>query len=184
MISIGCVIYATLGGLPGAIMFSTGLMCILCCGLNLFTGKAGQLATKEARLTDLAAVFLGNFAGCFLFYLSIALFLPSFSDILEVGTSISSQRIENGFFLNILLGIPCGMLMYAAVSSYKKTGVQMIPFCVAAFILAGFNHCVADMFYFCVYPSWQALLMLFGTMLGNLFGCNIIPLAKRKEKEG
>lgn len=41
MISIGGIVYLTVGGVPGAVLFATGLMAILTFSFPLFTGKAG-----------------------------------------------------------------------------------------------------------------------------------------------
>lgn len=45
-----------------------------------------------------------------------------------------------------MLAIPCGILMYCATAA-KEKDTLFTMLCVAAFILGGFYHCVADMFY-------------------------------------
>ena len=181
LISFGCVVNIACGGGPvGALLFSVGLYGVLASGLWLFTGKAGLLATKEIKPLSLVTVFLGNWIGCFA--VSALRFVTSRSEaLIGFGTAVTQIRIDNGFFWNIVLGIFCGILMYIAVSGFKSCPI-IVPFCVSGFILAGFNHSIADSFYLLVseyelYP--MGLLMLLGTTIGNLIGCNLIPLSQR-----
>lgn len=44
LITLGAILYLTIGNVVGAIMFSLGLLTILYFKLELFTGKAGLLA--------------------------------------------------------------------------------------------------------------------------------------------
>jgi formate/nitrite transporter FocA (FNT family) len=65
--------------------------------------------------------------------------------------------------------------MYIAVAHYE-TKPWMTVMCVAAFILSGTNHCVADMFYLTLGEfSHEALTALFWTTVGNIIGTNLIP---------
>ena len=63
MIAIGGIIYLTLSGIEGALLFSMGLLTILCLKLELFTGKAGLLATREIKPGKLFEIWIGNFLG-------------------------------------------------------------------------------------------------------------------------
>ena len=63
MISIGGIIFLTLSGLEGALLFSMGLLTILCLKLELFTGKAGLLTTNEITPGKLLEIWIGNFLG-------------------------------------------------------------------------------------------------------------------------
>jgi formate/nitrite transporter FocA (FNT family) len=75
------------------------------------------------------------------------------------------------------------MFMFIAVAHYEtKPWVTMM--CVVGFILTGVNHCVADMFYlFLGGFSWMGALALLCTSLGNLIGCNTIPLLLRLHQQ-
>lgn len=46
MIAIGGIINLSIGGIAGALLFSMGLLTILTLRFELFTGKAGLLATR------------------------------------------------------------------------------------------------------------------------------------------
>lgn len=179
MIAIGGTIYLTLSGLEGALLFSMGLLTILCLKLELFTGKAGLLATREIKPGKLFEIWLGNFLGSWIFAFLLIL-TPKGIDLAMRASEIVAIRVANGFFVNFIYGIMCGMLMFIAVKTWQFTNgnpfYAMMP--VGIFILCGFNHCIADMFY--LHMGCMDLFdyqILIPTTLGNLLGCNIIPWA-------
>jgi formate/nitrite transporter FocA (FNT family) len=108
------------------------------------------------------------------------LFTPRGIELSNKAMEIVAVRLANGFFVNLIYGIFCGILMFMAVKTWQITNgnpfYAMMP--VGIFIVCGFNHCVADMFYLhmgCLHFSdyW----VLIPTTIGNLIGCNIIPWA-------
>ena len=175
---MGGIINLTLGGIPGALFFSLGLMTIVTFKYDLFTGKAGLLATQEIKPLKLVSIWFGNFIGAAAcaFAISVA---PAGETLCTKAAEIVALRSGQPAAINLLLGIYCGMLMYIAVTGFKHTNNYL--FCiipVAFFILCGFNHCVADMFYTALGASdWKHLLHLIPTTIGNIVGCNLIPLA-------
>lgn len=165
LIGIGATVYLKAGGAAGALLFSVGLLAILHFDLNLFTGKAGLLATKGVSWKDLGIIYVGNLLGVSL--------ICAFAAV--DSSTIVATREANSILVNFAYGVFCGLLMYIAVTSYKETkNVAFVLMPVGAFILAGFNHCIADMFY-CLKGS-GAFLSLIPTTIGNLVGCNLIPL--------
>ena len=177
MIAIGGTVFLSVGDVAGALFFSMGLLSILIFKLELFTGKAGLLATKDIKVGKLIEIWFGNFFGTFAVALGL-LFTPRGLVLTQKSMEIVVIRIENGIFANFIYGIMCGMLMFIAVKTFAMTNGQplyaMLP--VAIFILCGFNHCVADMFYLhmgCLHIS--DYLVLIPTTIGNIVGCNIIP---------
>lgn len=179
MIAMGGTVYLTLGGLEGALLFSMGLLTILCLKLELFTGKAGLLATREITLGKLLEIWIGNFLGSWIFAF-LLIMTPKGVDLAMRASEIVAIRLANGFFVNFIYGIFCGMLMFIAVKTWPFTNgnplYAMMP--VGIFILCGFNHCIADMFY--LHIGCMDLFdyqILIPTTLGNLLGCNIIPWA-------
>ena len=69
--------------------------------------------------------------------------------------------------------------MYLAVSIYKeKSSAAAILLCVPAFILCGFEHSVADMFYFGAAGvfSGGAALFIATVVAGNTLGGMLLPL--------
>ena len=72
--------------------------------------------------------------------------------------------------------------MFVAVDGYRSTKNPVILFMgVAAFILCGFEHCIADMFYFSIAKMWsrEAFLCILVITLGNSLGGIFIPLTKK-----
>lgn len=184
MISIGALINLKVGGVAGAVFFSVGLLSILHFGLNLFTGKAGLLIQKKIKWYDLLLVYTGNLAGTGLMAILYRSICPT-SAVIENAEKILAIRVGNPWYVNIFFGILCGILMYVAVTGYKETkNAIFVVFPVAAFILGGFNHCVADMFYtFVCFNKVSELPQLLFTTIGNLIGCSLIPgLQILKEK--
>ena len=177
MIAIGGIIFLTLSGLEGALLFSMGLLTILCLKLELFTGKAGLLTTREITPGKLLEIWIGNFIGTLGMALML-LFTPRGIELSNKAMEIVAVRLANGFFVNLIYGIFCGILMFMAVKTWQITNgnpfYAMMP--VGIFIVCGFNHCVADMFYLhmgCLHISDYHVLI--PTTIGNIAGTNIIP---------
>ena len=173
MIALGGVVNLTVGGPLGAVLFSIGLITILVFGFDLFTGKAGLLATGEITPVKLAHIWGYNFMGAAIMALIIAIAKPELG---EAAKAIVEIRNANGELINMFLGILCGILMYVAVMGYKKTGNFLLAvFPVAVFILCGYNHCVADMFYISLGATKVTDLMsLIPTTIGNVIGANLL----------
>lgn len=176
-IGLGAIAYLNIGGVYGAIFFSLGLMIILSFQMELFTGKAGLLVTREIDWLKLAEIWVGNFLGTFL-VAALYSMTPAGVALAVEAAEIIAVRVSNGYLVNFLLGIGCGVLMFVACRFYDKLGPGYIVFPIAVFILAGFNHCVADMFYLHMNcTEFLAYKVLIPTTIGNLVGCNIIPWA-------
>ena len=62
MIGIAGLVYLRVGGLAGAVLFAFGLLSVVMCGAQLYTGKAGYLAYRESW--RLVPMLLGNAVGC------------------------------------------------------------------------------------------------------------------------
>jgi len=185
-IGMGGIIYLSLDNkVVGALMFTVGLYTICVHGLNLFTGKVGYLVDQPpVYLIDLAVIWAGNWAGTWLAAMGAA--NSRIGEIAETAAKLCSVKSEDSLTSLFLLGIFCGALMYIAVEGYKQTKNPAILFvCVAAFILSGFEHCIADMFYFSMAGAWsaQTLLRTVVITVANGLGGVLIPLAKKLKEE-
>ena len=130
---------------------------------------------KEIKIYQLLLYWAGNLLGTFIIML-IVLFQPDNEKIRTGAAAIMEARAQTGFLGSFLLAIPCGMLMYMAVTA-KNT--VYTAFCVAAFILGGFYHCVADMFYtLCGASTWSQYVNVLFVTAGNIVGCNVVPYVK------
>ena len=76
--------------------------------------------------------------------------------------------------------------MYTAVETFKRKDeldavvrVPVLFLCVAIFILSGFEHCIANMYYFSAADawSWKALGAIGVMTLGNSLGGMLLPFA-------
>ena len=165
----------------GAFLFSIGLFAICSFGLNLYTGKIGYvLINKFEYVYELLLSLLGNFIGTFL-VARLLLLTRVVSNIQAKAIKMSFVKVSDGLLSIFILSVFCGMLMYIAVNNYKKVTSEIgkyigIFMCVMVFILCGFEHCVANMFYFSVANIWsfKTLLYLLIMILGNSFGSIII----------
>lgn len=187
MIGIGGVVYLSCENkLTGAIFFSLGLMTIIARGMLLFTGKAGYAAEQPVSyLGYLAIVWLGNFAGTGIVGLGMRATRCG-AAIAERAAGLWATKAADGPLSILILAFFCGLLMYVAVDTYKTFPndfgkVFIVVVCVVVFILSGFEHCIANMFYGWVAGAWNAhnLLWLLLMSLGNLLGGMFLPLTKR-----
>ena len=88
-------------------------------------------------------------------------------------------KLSDNLLSTFILAIFCGILMSIAVGTFKKLpnilGTLAVFLCVAVFILAGFEHCVANMFFFALSSSpADYLLTLLVAIAGNSLGGNRI----------
>ena len=93
--------------------------------------------------------------------------------------------VYDSFISLFILGILCDILIYIAVEGYATSPYEIgkhlsIFFGVMVFIFCGFEHCVADMFYYSVAGMWNgdALLRVVIISLGNAVGGVFIPLLR------
>lgn len=182
MIGIGGAVYlAADNKVVGALMFTVGLYTICIQQMNLFTGKVGYLPEKKpGYLIDLLIIWCGNLVGTFVDALLLS--VTRFQKVGETAKALCEVKLSDGMGSLLVLGIFCGILMFIAVDGYAKTKNPIILFLgVAAFIMCGFEHCVADMFYFSMAGMWSisAFVRVLVISLGNALGGMLIPLVKK-----
>lgn len=164
-------------------LFCLGLFVVCTFGLNLFTGKVGFLADNPIKNLRLAIIsWCGNFVGMGLS--ALALRWTRIGDTLSARGQelVDIKNADNPWSL-LILGIYCGILMYVAVAAFnrgkEKGGVNNligyvgIFLCVMMFIHCGFEHSIANMFYYMISGNmttaagWGVVLMV---TLGNAVG--------------
>ena len=161
----------------GALLFCIALLSICWFGFNLYTGKVGFLwNTHDADALSMAFLGLaGNFLGTLLMGWLLSAALPQLRD---AALAACEKRLTQLPMQTLLRGFFCGVLMYTAVWIYreKKTALGIL-FCIPVFILAGFEHSIADMFYFSLAGLFNArvLAFLLLVVLGNSLGGMFIP---------
>lgn len=181
-IGIGGTIFLSLDNkIVGAVMFSVGLYLICVHKLNLFTGKVGYAVISPLSYwIDLTIIWLGNLIGTGLSAVMVR--MTRISGLAEKAASVCAVKNQDSLMSLFVLGIFCGLLMYAAVEGYKRVQNPLILcFCVAVFILCGFEHCIADMFYYSLAGGWNGdvIVRILVITVGNSLGGMLLPLADK-----
>ncbi len=186
MISLGGTIYLVLENkMLGAFLFSIGLFSICVNGYNLYTGKIGYVIDNKPKyLIELLFTLIGNLIGTV--SCGYLLFLSRIGNKLrESAEVICNVKLNDNLLSIFILSIFCGIIMYLAVDMYKKVegfgryvGIFMG---ITVFILAGFEHCVANMFYFSAANmwTWKTVLYVFIMVLGNSTGSILLALGNK-----
>ena len=151
-----------IGKLVSAAVFPVGLMMVLLCGAELFTGNNLMvigLADKKIKLSGMlknwVVVYIGNFAGALLVALLI-----NYSGLLESGGGLlgavtvktAAAKTNLDFGRAFVLGIMCNWLVCLAVWMATGAGTTVskifsVFFCIGLFVLSGFEHSVANMYF-------------------------------------
>lgn len=189
LISIGGSVFLSCENkVIGALLFTVALLCICYKGYSLFTGKVGYLpekADKEA-FSVLLLGLLGNAIGtvCCGFLLRVA--VPAIGAAAE--TLCSGKLETQALWQTFVRAVFCGILMYLAVSIFRDSKTPLaILFCIPVFILSGFEHSIADLYYFAAsgIVSLQAFAFLWIVIAGNSVGGVLLGLLMKlggKEK--
>lgn len=125
----------------GAGLFSLGLISVFHLQADLYTGKIGQFPRIKVKSLGLMLVF--NFIGISL----LAITVLGNNQLIEICMKIASKKIDNSLLTALIMAILCGMIIQLAVDM-KKEGSIVTIICIMLFILCGFEHCVANIFYF------------------------------------
>lgn len=161
----------------GAVLFTVGLLSICVLGFSLFTGKVGFIVGEHTRenFAELFLCLLGNYIGATASGLAVAAAIPARA---AKALDMCAAKLALPLPSTLILSVFCGILMYLAVVIYReKQNVLGILFCVPVFILSGFEHSIADMFYFAAsgIMSLPAAGFIAAVILGNAAGGMLIP---------
>ena len=171
MIGIAAIVKSQIPNpVVGSIMFSIGLLVIVLCEYNLYTGKIGYIKSYK-EIPKYIIYIIGNFIG---------VYLTTFTIDIE-NKDIILAKMLNPTYLIFIKSIGCGFLMYVAVDIYKKhKNILGIVSCVPAFLLAGYEHSIADMFYICISHIYNLQTLYFITIviIGNAIGAILHKLIK------
>lgn len=190
MIGIGGTVYLMVGGVLGALLFAIGLFAICTLDYYLFTGKVCYCLDNDGDyIFNLSFIWLGNIFGTF-FVSLIEHFTRQYHTLKEVATLIVNNKLNDNLLSIFFLAFLCNILIYLAVEEYKNNKHELgkylgIIFGVVVFIVCGFEHCVANMYYISIADAWsfKALLYILIMTLGNACGGLFIPLIKKFIKE-
>lgn len=183
----------------GGAVFPVGLMLVMLAGGELFTSNNlltvavldGRLTMKKT-LKNWLLVYFGNFAGSIL--LALILYYSglygSGDNVTPAGImakDLAMHKVELTFMEAFLRGIMCNVLVVLAV--WMVTGAQDIVskifacwFPVMLFVMSGFEHSVANMYYltlgYILNPAMDLSRAVFSNLipatLGNIVGGAVI----------
>jgi len=180
----------------GATVFPVGLMLVLIGGAELFTGNnLMTLALMDRKISikglfrNWSIVYITNFLGAILLA-----FVIYKSGLYKAGSPIAMKAIEIAeskmsltFGAAILRGILCNIIVVLAVwlaSASKDVIGKLFAmwFPVMMFVLSGFEHCVANMFFIPIGKflganvTWSEMWLnnLIPVTIGNIIGGGII----------
>ena len=188
-IAIGGTVYLSCENkVVGAVLFCFGLFAICTFGFNLFTGKVGYVFEQPLSYTGFVAiVWLGNLVGTVA--MGNALRLTRIAGIAEKAAALCQTKLGDDLVSIFILSVLCNILMFVAVDGYRNNPHEIgkylgIFWGVIVFIVSGFEHCVANMFYFTLAGMWsgKAVLYLLVMTVGNACGGVLIPLCRQLRK--
>ncbi len=181
MIGIGGTVYLnSSSNFIGACLFSIGLLMICIYKMNLFTGMVGYiLVNKKSYIWSLIATLIGNFIGTYLCALAIS--LTRLNSLYDKAKNLADIKINDSYLSIFILAIFCGILMYIAVNNFRKSESYLVKclsiiICVVVFIVSGFEHSIANMFYISLANAWKpkAVITIVYMIIGNALGAIFI----------
>ena len=176
-----------------SVVFPIGLFMVLVGGAELFTGNClimipvlSKKASVAGMLKNWILVYFGNMVGGFLIALGASFgHTYSFADgkLAELVVSTAVTKANISFSDGLIRGILCNVLVcmavwcsFAADELAGKVLALWLP--VMLFIICGFEHSVANMYFI---PAGMLTSSLYGISAGNLslfgfFVTNLIPV--------
>ena len=153
---------ASASRIASALVFPAGLALVVCTGAELFTGNCLMtLSALQKRISvgglfkNLLFVYLGNLIGAiFVAVLFVYGHIPSLygGDLAQVLLNTAVSKVTLTLPEVLCRAVLCNVLVciavWAAMSSEQVSGKILALYPpVAIFILCGFEHCIANMFY-------------------------------------
>jgi formate/nitrite transporter FocA (FNT family) len=190
-IAIGGTVFLSLENrVLGALFFTVGLFAVCTFGFNLYTGKVCSVFDNDREYAlGLPVIWLGNLCGAFLTAAAerATRIGPALA---EKAAALCSIKLGDGPVSIFLLSVFCNMLIWLAVEGFKNNphsaGKYLsLFFGVAVFILCGFEHCVANMYYFSMAGmwSWKTLGWVLVMTAGNSVGGVIFPFLRKIQQK-
>ena len=187
-IGFGCHVFAlataaettVLTKLIGAALFPAGLMMVIFCGAELFTGNnlmtlavmSGDISLKD-MLRNWGLVYLGNFIGSVLLAFLLAKSGLYTDTAAARAVALASSKASMPFAEALIRGILCNILVVLAcwfqAGAKEMAGkILAVWFPITLFVFAGFEHSVANMTYIPLGMFLGADVSVVSFLLGNL----------------
>lgn len=161
-LAASCTISGSAGKLVGALVFPAGLTLVLLAGSELFTGNCLLIIpalekeiTVSAMVRNWVIVYLGNFAGSVLIAWMAAashqlgLYHGKLAEVvIETAAAKVSMSFSDGFIRGILCNLLVCLAVWVSFAAKDAAGKVIVLFYpIAVFVVCGFEHSVANMFY-------------------------------------
>lgn len=159
----------------GSFLFAVGLLTVILQKYSLFTGKVGY-AQSLYDVLPLTTMLLRNFVGA-----ALAGFLAN-GAVSEKASALVEAKLEKPLIEVFVAAIFCGILIYAAVELFAKLKHPLsVIMPIMMFILCGFEHCVANTFYFAAAGCFNFRVVLFTLVCiaGNAVGSLAVRAAEK-----
>ncbi len=213
-IALGCIFFTVsqtglnvswgIGRVVGGLTFSLGLVLIIIGGAELFTGNnliimawASRKLSTLRVLRNWGIVYIGNLLGAIATALFVFWGQHYEMDKGAVGLTalnVGLDKVGLDFTQAIILGILCNAMVcmavwltYSARTTFGRIAAIIFP--ISGFVAAGFEHCVANMYFipFAIFikgGASDAFWQVIGTTAasydnltwGNFFVNNLIPV--------
>lgn len=176
----------------GAFLFSFGLFYICNQGWYLFTGRIGYFFDYPLKeKLELLLVLGMNILGVVVVGYLMKLTNSNFSK--DICNKLIETKLDISYLSFFVKSFFCGVMMILAVEGYRNFSSPLsktlsIIFAVVIFILAGFEHSIADLFYIAYanfsYLSGNLIFKVLLAILGNALGSiSLYSLIKISTKE-
>jgi len=169
----------------GASIFPAGLMMVLMCGAELFTGNnlltlawgRKEITTSEV-LIDWFFVYLGNLIGSILLALFLAKSGLYAGALMEKAVAVAQTKTQMPFMEAVIRGTLCNIVVVLACwfqAGAKDIGGKILAvyFPIMLFVFAGFEHSVANMTYIPLGMFLGAEVSVSQFLMGNLIPVTI-----------
>lgn len=179
VIGICSLMYALIGGVTGAVLFPFGILALMCMGMCLFTTVIG-FPSSQLRWQNTLTVLVCNLIGTLMVVAlcKIANYNCAAADIWQL--KISTNPLL--FFINSIF---CGVIIHLGASSARKKSYVPLVLGIIIFVLCGFEHCIANCFYFMMAPfSLVSLGYYVLNICGNAIGAKLINWMMAEKLEG
>ena len=173
----------TAGKIFASALFSVGLILVCVLGLQLYTGKIGVVFDDREKLKEnainLPIMLVGNAIGAFALGILCHFIFMNLPEVASKIKAISEGKTASDTVF--LQGIFCGALVYIAVYFFKNLqnyGMKIVGIITAVtlFVYCGFQHCIANMFYFGMAFNWNIDMLwnLLLVILTNSIGALLV----------
>ena len=193
---------AEIGNIVGSILFSIGLFIVCSLELSLLTGKIGLMFEWKQEYDyylNLILMLLFNIPSAYGFgylinYL-IKLSHTNKSDLyitlaMNISKNKSTLKTMNDYIKLFIQSMFCGVCVHMAVKCFKifssmnmkLSGTILLVWFVFMFVYSGFQHCIANSFYFGQAKAFNtnAIISVVISVLGNWLGTLPISILTKR----